>query len=148
MINNVDVYEFQGVYRFLSNMYRAWFYVGSTQYLTVEHWYQCNKTLDPFVRESIRKCRGGYSAKKLGNSPDIELRPDWDGIKLEVMYRGVFNKFDQNSFLRTLLLNTGSGILEEGNNWGDKFWGVCNGEGENHLGRILMRVREEKMNAS
>ena len=33
--------------------------------------------------------------------------------------------------------------LEEGNNWGDKVWGTVNGEGENNLGKILMRVRKE-----
>jgi hypothetical protein len=31
--------------------------------------------------------------------------------------------------------------LIEGNNWGDTFFGVCNGEGENWLGRLLMNLR-------
>ena len=33
----------------------------------------------------------------------------------------------------------------EGNGWHDTFWGVDlkTGEGEKHLGRILMQVREE-----
>lgn len=34
-------------------------------------------------------------------------------------------------------------INNEGNTWGDKFWGVCDGEGENHLGKLLMEVRAE-----
>ena len=33
--------------------------------------------------------------------------------------------------------------IVEGNTWGDVFWGVCNGIGENHLGNILMDVRDE-----
>ena len=38
--------------------------------------------------------------------------------------------------------------LIEGNNWHDVFWGKCscprcNGGGQNHLGKILMKVREE-----
>jgi predicted NAD-dependent protein-ADP-ribosyltransferase YbiA (DUF1768 family) len=34
--------------------------------------------------------------------------------------------------------------LEERNNWGDIWWGVnINGEGENNLGKILMKVRNE-----
>lgn len=34
-------------------------------------------------------------------------------------------------------------MLIEGNDWGDTFWGMVDGEGENNLGKILMRVREE-----
>lgn len=45
--------------------------------------------------------------------------------------------------LRTKLLSTGDLEIIEGNHWGDTFWGVCNGTGENHLGRILMQVRED-----
>ena len=31
----------------------------------------------------------------------------------------------------------------EGNDWNDTFWGQCDGVGLNHLGKLLMRVREE-----
>ena len=31
--------------------------------------------------------------------------------------------------------------LEEGNNWGDKYWGTVEGEGKNMLGKLLMKVR-------
>ena len=44
---------------------------------------------------------------------------------------------------RSLLLGTGEMELVEENTWGDRFWGVCRGEGKNHLGRLLMQVREE-----
>ena len=54
-------------------------------------------------------------------------------------------KFTQNEELKRLLLATGDKRLAEGNTWGDTFWGVDlrSGRGENHLGIILMRVREE-----
>ena len=45
--------------------------------------------------------------------------------------------------LRLQLMATGSEELVEGNTWSDTFWGVCNGEGGNHLGKILMKVRAE-----
>lgn len=41
------------------------------------------------------------------------------------------------------LLATRDRMLIEGNDWGDTFWGMVDGEGENNLGKILMRVREE-----
>jgi predicted NAD-dependent protein-ADP-ribosyltransferase YbiA (DUF1768 family) len=45
--------------------------------------------------------------------------------------------------MRERLLATGDEELIEGNWWGDTFWGVCNGEGQNQLGKLLMRVRHE-----
>jgi predicted NAD-dependent protein-ADP-ribosyltransferase YbiA (DUF1768 family) len=45
--------------------------------------------------------------------------------------------------LRRLLLATGDAELVEGNTWGDRFWGVCAGRGQNHLGRLLMAIRAE-----
>ena len=32
--------------------------------------------------------------------------------------------------------------LIEGNEWSDTFWGVCRGQGENWLGKILMKTRD------
>lgn len=46
-------------------------------------------------------------------------------------------------YLREKLLATGDAELVEGNTWGDRFWGVCNGVGQNWLGRLLMQVRDE-----
>lgn len=54
-------------------------------------------------------------------------------------------KFTQNESLKWRLIGTGDAYLEEGNTWGDTFWGVDakTREGRNHLGRILMRIRKE-----
>ena len=58
------------------------------------------------------------------------------------MYEIVKQKFIQNSDLKDKLIATGNVYLEEGNTWGDKVWGTVNGEGFNHLGFILMKIRE------
>ena len=54
-------------------------------------------------------------------------------------------KFAQNHDLADKLLSTGDAVLEEGNNWGDRIWGVVWEDGrkvgENRLGRILMDTR-------
>ena len=52
-------------------------------------------------------------------------------------------KFTQNEELKKKLIDTGDATLIEGNTWNDTFWGVCNGVGENNLGKILMKIREE-----
>ena len=49
----------------------------------------------------------------------------------------------QNAALNTLLQETQNKYLEETNHWNDTFWGVCNGIGENMLGKILMEIRKE-----
>lgn len=48
-----------------------------------------------------------------------------------------------NREVANLLILTGDEELIEGNWWGDKFWGIYNGEGENHLGKLLMKIRGE-----
>ena len=60
----------------------------------------------------------------------------------------VRDKFTRNPELKRLLLATGDAVLIEGNTWGDRFWGVDKrtGKGENHLGLILMDIREELKN--
>jgi predicted NAD-dependent protein-ADP-ribosyltransferase YbiA (DUF1768 family) len=49
----------------------------------------------------------------------------------------------QNPYLKNKLLATGNAEIEETNSWGDVFWGICKGVGENHLGKILMKIRSE-----
>ena len=70
----------------------------------------------------------------------ITLRDDWENIKLEVMYEVCKAKFEQNEDIKKELLATGNEELVEISD-NDDFWGLVNGEGENNLGRILMRVR-------
>ncbi len=55
----------------------------------------------------------------------------------------VSQKFANSPALKEMLLATGDAELEEGNHWGDCFWGVCAGIGQNHLGKILMRLRDK-----
>jgi predicted NAD-dependent protein-ADP-ribosyltransferase YbiA (DUF1768 family) len=52
------------------------------------------------------------------------------------------SKFSRHK-IRDLLLSSGDDEIIEGNNHGDKFWGVTKGEGKNMLGKLLMQVREE-----
>ena len=63
--------------------------------------------------------------------------------EIDIMYNICKAKFTQNETLKTKLLKTGDAMLIEGNTWGDRIWGQVNGVGENNLGKILMRIREE-----
>lgn len=132
--------SFRGDFGFLSNFHEATIYVDGERYRSVEHAYQAHKTLDPWSRKLIREAKTPGEAKKLGQS--VQLRGDWDVVKVDLMRSFVKKKFE-NPFLRPMLVATGDAELVEGNTWNDTFWGVCRGVGQNWLGRILMEVRDE-----
>jgi len=135
------IQEFQGKYRFLSSFYPAEVELDGITYPTVEHAYQAAKTLDSAQREFIRSALRPGSAKRWGKLIQ-PLRPYWEETKIDIMCQLVRQKFNKEP-LKSQLLATGDAELIEGNTWGDKFWGKFRGEGKNHLGQILMRVREE-----
>ena len=72
----------------------------------------------------------------------LPLRPDWEDVKLSVMEGLLRQKFREEPF-KSQLKATGDAQLVEGNYWGDVYWGVCRGQGENHLGKLLMKIRGE-----
>lgn len=143
--------SFSGRYSFLSNFYPTEIEYQGIKYPTVEAYYVAMKadnsqiingihySLDDF-REMISKVETPGKVKRLGRK--ISLRKDWDKYKLEAMNWAVREKFKDED-LKELLLSTGDQELIEMNTWGDTFWGVCNGKGKNHLGKILMEVRNE-----
>lgn len=104
--------------------------------------YQAARTDDREMKIRISQMNP-YDVVRMLKAGEILSRPGWEGEKLEVMYRLALQKFSKHPQLKKRLLATGDMVLEEGNHWGDVFWGICNGEGENHLGRILMLVRDE-----
>ena len=138
-----EIKSFSGKHRFLSNFAYMGGVTGTDgrHWPSVEHAFQACKTLDRAAQEHIRQCRTSGGAKRAGRA--VQLRDDWEQIKDEKMLLIVRAKFTQNPELRQMLLDTGDAILIEGNNWGDTYWGQCNGVGQNKLGIILMQVREE-----
>lgn len=136
--------RFTGDYAFLSNFHTALVMLDGMTYPTVEHAYQAAKTLDDDLRLKIRNAATPALAKKMGKS--ITLHPDWNTSKLNIMENLLIQKFAYPS-LREKLLATKDKELVEGNYWHDLYFGKCscikhNNSGENHLGKILMRLRE------
>lgn len=132
------VNEFRGKYYFLSNFYPAPVTYEGLTYSTNEAAFQSAKT---FLDRKRFTNLDPLSAKRLGRK--VQLRPDWEEVKYNIMYEIVKAKFIQNPDLKEKSLQTGNQHLEERNTWGDKIWGTVNGTGENALGKILMKVREE-----
>lgn len=159
--------RFVGEWRWLSNFGPVELALADgLRYPTLEHAYQAQKTTDLEVRRWLAGARTPGEAKIAGRR--LELRPDWDDLKLDVM-RGLLrvkfaapgapgeagrdarrNRSEHQPEptaaqldLGRRLVATGSARLVEGNDWGDRFWGVCHGIGENWLGRLLVQRRWE-----
>ncbi len=129
--------EFRGQHRWLSNF---WLDADGK---SVEHYFQAAKTLNPQQKQWVLDSDTPGEAKRRGR--EIALREDWAKIKIQVMTELVRKKFFDSEQLAAKLLATGNEELVEGNTWGDVFWGwdINKKKGSNHLGIILMKIREE-----
>lgn len=130
--------SFQGQYRWLSNFWPARVEVDGLVFASVEHAYAASKSVLPTFRRQVQNCATAGDAKRLGRG--VMLRPGWDAMRVPVMRDLLRQKF-QDEELRCKLLATGEAVLIEGNTWGDTFWGVCRGRGDNNLGKLLMGLR-------
>lgn len=140
-----DKVEFKGEKRFLSNMYACNVIYRGKEYGSSEHIYQAMKSESIEYQEYIRGIEDPKDTKKeadrlLGET--YEIREDWDNMKLELMEEILYLKFTQNFDLKDKLLKI-EGEIEEKNSWGDRFWGTTDSIGQNHLGRLLMQIRDE-----
>ena len=135
--------RFRGEFDWLSNFFLCQVEFEGMNFSNVEAAFQAAKTLDMEERESFFGLSGGQ-AKRLGRR--VELRSDWEEVKIDIMRQVLKSKFTQNPELREKLIATGDTELIEGNNWNDRFWGVCRGVGKNHLGKLLMEIRAELVN--
>ena len=142
MVNTPCVPSFQNEYRFLSNFWDAPVTYQGLTYQNNEAAFQAQKCVRPEDRLAFT-AMDAAKAKRLGRQ--TALRPDWEEVKVGIMEEIVRAKFTQNEDLKQKLLETGGMTLEEGNRWHDTFWGIDQntGKGENHLGKILMKVRDE-----
>lgn len=159
-------YEFSNFYRTAKPLLH-----DGKEYQTSEHLYQAKKFLGPHASaaslayaevvrtaKSPSQCKllaaqrigGGYAWRTALNPTiqqsldnGVKMRADWDAVKVEQMEEVVMLKFEQDAHCRNLLLSTGEKLLAE-HTERDPFWGTGGAarKGENHLGRVLMRVRE------
>lgn len=126
---------FRDEYFFLSNFYPVEIKLDGIVYPNAESAFQAQKTLDVEERRKFSMLKNPVQAKRLGRK--VKLRDDWEEVKLDIMTEVVSQKFLQHPHLIEMLLQTGDEELVEGNKWD-----VCKGKGENHLGKILMKIRD------
>jgi ribA/ribD-fused uncharacterized protein len=159
--------RFRGDFFFLSNMQPLDHWIETDQGFlvsTAEHAYQAAKFLDPTVHQRVSEAydvslvkkawSDGVASKELAHrfiEEGTAMRHDWEVAKQAIMLVIVRQKFLRNSDLAEKLVMTAGQDISEGNNWGDRYWGVDpvgSTNGYNHLGKILMTVRTELLNES
>lgn len=133
------ILRFEGKHEFLSNFYPVPIHKYGITFPTLEHAYVASKVVSRATRETIAVLSTPGRAKRFIREKDITT-PDWHRFKVEVMLDLLIQKFSDPT-LESMLLATGDRILVEGNFHGDRFWGQCDGVGENVLGQLLMVVR-------
>jgi len=134
--------EFQNEYRWLSNFAPVSIVLDGVEYPSVEHAYMSAKS-DEAVWKAF--CASNEIPPKWVKrvSGLIQIKPDWELLKLDVMKACLVQKYNTQPY-RTKLLETGDECLQEGNTWGDTYWGVSleTNTGENILGKLIMEIRE------
>lgn len=138
-LHSNKIESFKGQFSFLSTFAASPINYGGVIYKTAQHLVSALMTTDKTMREKIRQAPGPAEAIKLAKS--LVPRPDWEKIKIDVMKEVMKRKF-QLPDLRAKLITTKGRELINANTYHDTFWGVCNGEGDNWLGRIIQEVRD------
>ena len=112
---------------------------------SVEHYYQAMKFYADDPRfEIILSKKNPDDTRLLTKTPEYKInrRKDFDKNKFAIMEKALRAKFVQNHEAAKLLKQTGNAILI-------KSCPVCykcgfgEGSGENRIGKILMKIREE-----
>jgi ribA/ribD-fused uncharacterized protein len=137
--------KFDGKYAFLSNYYPCAVFYEGIAYPSVEHAFQAAKTLDMTKRFEIANLESPGASKRAGRK--LDLRSDWEEVKYQVMEDCLRAKFKDPKLLVQLVATEGQ-FLIEGTTWHDQCWGICTcdkcgGNGSNHLGKLLMKIRDE-----
>lgn len=130
---------FRGSLDFLSNMYNCTVEYNGCTYRCAESAFQAQKCADEEEKKLFNHI-DGFLAKKYGKK--VSLRKDWNAVRVSIMEEIIREKFLQHPDLARKLAEV-EGVISEDNYWKDTFWGVCNGEGKNNLGKILMKIRDE-----
>ncbi|EWM19707.1 hypothetical protein KUTG_10011, partial [Kutzneria sp. 744] len=131
---------------FLSNFAFSPLLWEGVWYATAEAAFAAGKTVDPALRLWISQVVPPREAKRRGRQ--LALRPQWDTSHRYAVMRQVLRAKFTDPGLRTRLINTGAALLVESNTWCDTQWGSCVCQrhratpGHNHLGRMLMALRD------
>lgn len=111
---------------------------------TSEHAYHWEKFVGkPEIQAKILDAKSAHDSLKIAHEHKDSYLPNWDEIKLDVMTNICRAKAQQHPYVMKKLIQTGSRQIIE-DSWRDDYWGWGpNCDGNNHLGKIWMKLRDE-----
>lgn len=131
---------FKGKYFFLSNfspcMLRVNINGKDLIFSSVEAAFQAHKNFELADKFVLLK---PLEAKRYGKKIPLTTA-NWDIERIYIMARLLTQKF-KDPVLFASLKNINEEIAED-NYWGDTFWGICKGKGDNVLGKLIMYIRD------
>ncbi len=94
----IHFYKESDAYGEFSNFARYPIEIHDVIWYTPEHYFQAMKfPHDPEYQEKIRTTKACHDIKKLGNTRQVKLRPDWEEVKENIMMIALRAKFDHIS---------------------------------------------------
>ncbi len=142
----IKFYRVNEAYGCFSNFSKHGFVIDGKYWSTSEHYFQSQKFSGTKFEDEIRLSSSPMDAAKLGRDKSKPLRKDREKVKIDVMRKALFHKFNSHPDIKSILLSTENEIIIE-NTTDDYFWGcVKNGTGKNMLGKLLMQLRKNLKN--
>lgn len=115
------------LYSSLEEAYQAASFMGSNEELV----------------EKVKKSHSADEAQRIAYANRDKQRVDWNDIKVGIMEELLRLKIEQNPYVLKKLLQTKDYLIVE-DSPKDSFWGWGeNRNGENQLGKLWMKLREE-----
>jgi len=117
------------------NFYAIEFTVDGLTFYCAEQYFQYKKTFEKNEQEKLLQCKTGMKSWVEGNK--VKLRPDWEEVKVNIMYEGNLARFQQNQEIREKLLSSKGTVKFYSST---TFWNNWNG-------LIMERIRAELRNS-
>ena len=115
------------LYSSLEEAYQAASFMGSSEELV----------------EKVKKSHSADEAQRIAYANRDKQRKDWNEVKLSIMEELLRLKIEQNPYVKNKLLQPENYTIVE-DSPKDSFWGWGpNRDGENQLGKLWMKLREE-----
>ncbi len=114
-------------------------------YGTVEEAYQASAFMGVAedVVKKIQEAGSPYEAKQISLANKDKKRPDWETEKVVVMEELLRLKVQQHPYVKEMLLKTEDYLIVE-DSPKDTYWGWGpNRDGQNHMGKLWMKLRDE-----
>lgn len=141
-----DITDYQLSLLPLDNFSAFGLVMDNEYFQTSEHAFQYLKFVDSNY-EIAQKIKNSYSpneARKIAHENKKYKITNWSDVKYKNMEKVLRLKVEQNSVVKKKLLATKDYIIAEYCTDEDTEWGLDNNNhGENNLGKIWMKIREE-----